>query len=105
MLQYAAVAAATQTNSNTPPRFPTNRYLLLVETSQAMHKRADGLAQSIEDLLGSALASQARRGDSLGLWTFNEELHTGVFPLQKWTPESEKAISDNIVAFLKVQKL
>ena len=102
---HCAVFAATQTNSNAPPRFPTNRYLLVIETSRSMHKRADGLAQSIQDLLGSALASQARRGDSLGLWTYNEDLHTGVFPLQKWSPESEKEIVDKVAAFLKEQKL
>src|SRR5436190_13833171 len=88
------LSAAAQTDKSTgTPVYPANRYLLVIETSQAMQKRADGLAQTIQDLLSSALASQARRGDTLGLWTFNEELFAGQFPLQHWSPEGQKAIT------------
>jgi hypothetical protein len=98
-----AFAATPQTNSPAPV-FPSNRYLLVVETSRAMQKRGEGLTQSVRDVLGSALASQARQGDTLGLWIFNEELYTGGFPLQHWSPDAQKAITDRIVGFLKTQK-
>jgi len=69
-----------------------------------MQKRVNGLAQSLQDLLSSGLASQARRGDTLGLWTFNEELSAGQFPLQHWSAESQKSITDHLVEFVKAQK-
>lgn len=93
-----------QTNHPAGLIYPSNRYLLLVETSRGMLNRSDMLVQSIQDLLASALASQARRGDSLGVWTFNEELHTGLLPLQQWAPENQKAISERIVSFLRAQR-
>jgi len=100
---HGAFAATTQTNSPALV-FPSNRYLLVIETSRSMQKRVDGLTQSVRDVLGSALASQARPGDTLGLWIFNEELSTGLFPLQHWSPDAQKAITDRLLGFLKTQK-
>src|SRR5215472_13613637 len=75
--------------TNTPAvTYPANRYLLVVETSNAMRRRADAMAQSVRDLFASAVASQARRGDSLGVWTFNEDVYTGLLPLQQLSPET-----------------
>jgi hypothetical protein len=85
-------------------RFPANRFLLVVETSRSMQRRVDAMAQTVTDLLQSAVASQARRGDTLGVWTFNEDVYSGVLPLQKWTPDTPKTISDRVVEFLKTQK-
>jgi hypothetical protein len=93
-----------QTNDLSGSRYPPNRYLLVVETSRAMQHRSDQMAQTIQELLGSALARQARRGDSLGVWTFNEDLYTGVLPLQEWTPEQQKPITERVVGFLRAQK-
>ncbi|HZR18086.1 MAG TPA: hypothetical protein VFE51_12395 [Verrucomicrobiae bacterium] len=95
--------AAGQTNSPALI-YPKNRYLLVVETSRAMQRRADVMALAVRELLNSAVAGQARRGDTLGVWTFDEDLHTGLLPLQQWSPDSQAAITDRIVGFLKAQK-
>jgi hypothetical protein len=63
------------------------------------------MAQSVRDLFASALASQARRGDSLGVWTFNEDVYTGLLPLQQFSPVTLNAVSGRVVGFLKTQKL
>ena len=70
-----------------------------------MQNRSDAMFQTVQEMLRSTLTSQARRGDSVGIWTFNEELHSGLFALQQWTPESKTAISDRVVSFLRAQKL
>jgi hypothetical protein len=98
-----AFAATSQTNSPAAV-FPSNRYLLVVETSRSMQKCVEGLTQSVRDVLGSALASQARQGDTLGVWIFNEDLSAGIFPLQHWSPDGQKEITERIVGFLKTQK-
>jgi hypothetical protein len=94
---------AGQTNNPTLT-YPANRYLLVVETSHAMQRRADAMAQSVRDLLGSALATQARHGDTLGVWTFNEEVYTRLLPLQQLAAENQKSVNDRVVSFLKAQK-
>ena len=84
--------------------YPANRYLLAVETSLSMQRRADALAHAVQDLLGSAMPIQARRGDTLGVWTFNEEVYTGLLPLQRFSPETQKIVTDRVVGFLRSQK-
>jgi hypothetical protein len=38
------------------------------------------------------------------VWSFNESLYTGKFPLQKWSPETKDEIAVNIANFLAGQK-
>src|SRR5690348_16222663 len=73
-----------QTNS-TAPAYPTNRFLIIVETSRAMQRRSQAMTRAVRDLLTSGLSGQARRGDSIGVWTFNEELYAGLLPVQQWS--------------------
>ncbi|MGO8927176.1 MAG: hypothetical protein ACLQU3_09835 [Limisphaerales bacterium] len=83
---------------------PSNRYLLMVETSRSMQRRADGVRQTVQDLLKSGLAGQLRRGDTLGVWTYNESLYAGRFPLQTWSPETQEDVMLRTLTFLKEQK-
>jgi hypothetical protein len=83
---------------------PSNRCLLVVETSRSMQRRADGVVLAVQKLLKSGLAEQLRPGDTLGVWTYNESLYAGRFPLQTWSPEAQEGITLRTVAFLKEQK-
>ncbi len=58
----------------------------------------------VQDLLTSGMKGQVEAGDTIGLWTFNEELYTGRFPLQTWSPPAQEDIMRNAIAFLKAQK-
>ncbi len=82
----------------------SNRYLLIVDTARSMKPRTEGLQATVRDLLESGMRGQMRRGDTLGVWTFNESLHAGLFPLQQWTPEAQKGIVTAVLGFLREQK-
>jgi hypothetical protein len=84
-----------------PATAAPNRYLLVVETSRIMQPRAPAAVTALRDLVSGGMAGQMRPGDSLGVWTFNNELHTGELPLQQWTPETAKAIAGRIAGFLQ----
>ena len=86
-----------------PPAL-SNRYLLIVETSQAMKARKRGMLQAVQELLKSGMGGQIRAGDTLGVWTYNTNLYTGRLPLQRWSPADQKAINARLVSFLKDQK-
>ncbi|PWU14438.1 MAG: hypothetical protein C5B50_17205 [Verrucomicrobia bacterium] len=81
-----------------------HRWLLIVETSQAMQRRAAGTLDAVNTLLRSGMKGQLRAGDSLGIWTFNDELHAGKFPLQTWAPDQQNSITSLALDFLKSQK-
>lgn len=91
-----------------PAQFPPDpessaRFLFLVDTSAATRRRAPAMLKAVSNLMLSSMSAELRRGDSVGVWTFNEELYTGRFPLQHWTPEATKLIASNVVTFLKAQ--
>jgi hypothetical protein len=92
-----------QTNS-TEPIYPANRYLLVVETSQAMQRHTNALVQIVRQVVGSAIGAQAHRGDTLGVWTFNEDVIGGVLPLQRWSKGNAAAITNRVASFLRAQK-
>jgi hypothetical protein len=82
---------------------PRNRYLLIVETSRSMQSRVQGVVQAAQDLLGSGF-KELRPGDTLGLWTFNEALYAGKFPLQDFSPQTQQAVAARVAAYLQTQK-
>jgi hypothetical protein len=91
-------------SAQTPPaEHSSGRYLLIVDTSAAMRRRAPAVQKAVSNLLLSSMHTQLRRGDTVGLWTYNEQLYAGRLPLQQWTPEREQLVASNILAFLKAQ--
>lgn len=86
------------------PVYSANRFLVVVETSRAMQRHTNALVQIVRRLVGSSIAAQAHGGDTLGLWTYNEDVYTGVVPLQRWSKGSSADIADRIAGFLGAQK-
>src|SRR5689334_10730875 len=66
----------------------SGRYLFIVDTSYSMRRRADAVQKTASNLLLSGMRGELRRGDTIGIWTINEDLYTGRLPLQRWTPEN-----------------
>ena len=83
---------------------PPDRCLIIVETSRSMQPRADAVIAAVRNLVTSGLNAQLQKGDTLGMWTFNEDLYAGRFPLQTWSPQAGEEITQRAVAFLKAQK-
>jgi hypothetical protein len=96
-------ALMAQTNLAKAPS-SGNRYLLVVDTSSAMQRRSEGTEKTVADLLSSGLEGELQPGDTLGVWTFNEDVYAGRFPLQHWSAEDAQAITARVVSFLKAQK-
>lgn len=97
---------AAKTNEAKPlstQRPQPHRYLFVVETSSSMRRRAEAVQKTVRDMLLSRMAGQLRSGDSIGIWTFNDQLHAGQFPLQRWTPENRQRIAAAAVLFLTKQ--
>jgi hypothetical protein len=72
--------------------------------TKAMQKRAQGTVGTVQQLLTGGMGGQLRTGDSIGLWTYNDELYAGMFPVQQWTPKTHRHIVARILAFLQEQK-
>jgi hypothetical protein len=81
-----------------------NRVLLVFETSADMKKRLPAVRSGLNEALATSLSGGLKPGDSIGVWTFDQELRAGVFPLQSWEPENAADISSNIMAFVGKQE-
>ncbi|HTV43418.1 MAG TPA: hypothetical protein VMF08_22840 [Candidatus Sulfotelmatobacter sp.] len=86
---------------STPP--VANRVLLIFDTSSAMKKRLPAEEKAIRQLFAITLNGHLHQGDTVGVWTFNQDLHIGQFPLQEWTDDKIATLPDEIVGFLKQQ--
>jgi hypothetical protein len=104
LLAFAFVLPAIAQTNELQSSPLANRYLLVVETSRSMQRRAPGTLNALTDLLGSGFHGQIRPDDTLGVWTFGEDLYTGRFPLQHWSPQNQAAISKRIVDFVGEEK-
>lgn len=80
------------------------RWLLIVDTSSAMERRAKAVEGVVGELVASGMNGQIHPGDELGIWTFNKELRAGAAPLQTWQPAHSNSIAGHLVAFLAKQK-
>jgi hypothetical protein len=96
----------TQTVQTVPPKYGTvsSRFLLIVETSRAMGHRSDATMKTAGSLLYSGFNHQIKQGDTVGVWTFNDQLYTGRMPLQRWSTPLLHGIVDDTLKFLKAQK-
>jgi hypothetical protein len=80
-----------------------NRFLLIFDTSSDMRQRLPAVQKALDTLLATSVNGQLQLGDNVGVWTFDQDLHTGQFPLQYWMPENAPMIASNITKFVKKQ--
>src|SRR5262245_21281947 len=85
-------AARPQTNTLALAK-PSQRCVVIVETSRAMKLRARGVFETVKSLLDTGLKGQLHRGDTLSIWTFNETLYTGWLPSQEWSSETQLTLA------------
>jgi hypothetical protein len=78
-----------------------DRWLLIFESSAAMKKRLPAVEVALQKLFFTSMDGQLHGGDSLGVWTVDQKLHVGEFPLSTWQPEHAAETTSNLVAFLR----
>lgn len=82
----------------------SSRFLLIVETSRPMGHRSDATLKAVTSLLYSGFNHQIKQGDTLGVWTYNQQLYTGRAPLQHWSTPLQREIVSGTLDFFKNQK-
>jgi hypothetical protein len=101
LLVAATFLPALHAQTSQPQRHVENRVLLIFDTSSAMKKRLPDEVRGIKRLFALTLSSQLQRGDTIGIWTFDQNLRTGEFPLQYWQPEDINTICSNVITFVE----
>ncbi len=104
----AALLFAFNGGAQSPPAstnaLASERFLVIVETSAAMQKRAENVQKVVGSVISGGLQGQMAPNSTIGIWTFNDKLFTGQLPLQLWTPASRQRVALTMVQFLQQQK-
>ena len=64
-----------------------------------MKRCSNTVTQVINELFQSEMSGEFRPGDTLGVWTYNEQLHTE-FPMQVWKGTNGARILRNVMTYL-----
>jgi hypothetical protein len=78
-----------------------SRYLLIFDTSSDMKKRVTAAQKALNNLFVTGMNGQLQPGDSIGVWTFDQDLRMGQFPLQYWVPSEAATMTANINDFVE----
>ncbi len=99
VLLFAALFVVTATAQDDAKRF-----LLIVETTKST--KADLLAMRlcVSNLFATSFSGQMQLGDTLGVWTYNDLLHAGDFPMQVCGAEEGYKVLKRLDDFLKKQR-
>jgi hypothetical protein len=79
------------------------RWLLIYDVSSGMKKRLPAVETQVRVMLTNDFVNSLRAGDSIGVWTFNDRLQMGRFPLTTWDPKHASQTASNLVVFLDKQ--
>ena len=80
----AAIFLAAGAKADAPQ---PHRFLLVFETSPALKKTLPLVKASLDVFFSSNLQHEIQDNDDLAVWTADQDLHTGTFPLASWSPE------------------
>jgi hypothetical protein len=80
------------------------RWLLVFEVSPAMQKRLPATAEVLKNFFNSSAGGELHEGDSIGVWTCDQKLHTGQAPLTTWQAAQTAEVTSNLLGFLKSRK-
>lgn len=103
LLCLPPVAHAAAPATNATRRLQPERWLLIVDTSNAMERRAKAVEGVVGELIVSGMNGQMEPGAELGIWTYNKELFAGVAPMQTWDPARSNLMANRTVGFLSKQ--
>jgi hypothetical protein len=103
-LLLGGLSAAPSLRAQPATRKVDNRVLLVFDTSAEMKRRLPAVQKAVETLLATNLSRQLRSNDTIGVWTFDQELRTGQFPLQSWKPDNVALTASTINAFVGSQR-
>jgi hypothetical protein len=100
----SAARSAQATNEPAKIALTGHRFLFVVETSSQSRRFEAANRQAVFNLVLGGLFGQMRTGDTFGLWTYNDEVHPGDFPVTVWDSERTLELAGQVAAYLQKQK-
>src|SRR6478736_4591254 len=101
LVSISCVAGPNMSGKDPEPAQNGAKFLFIVDTSSTMNRYEHLGRQTVFDLIFSGVSTQMLSGDTFGLWTFNEEVSAGAFPMQVWQADQNLELATRVGVFLK----
>jgi hypothetical protein len=101
LVLLAAVLCRADDAPQSPKRME-NRFLFVIDTSSSMKSRTNGIEETVSGLLKTDMHGEFRKGDTLGVWTYDEKIHAD-FPMQVWSQDKKDAIAGDVMRYVRHQ--
>lgn len=85
------------------PVVSSNRFLFVLDVSAPMGKQTQHVVDVVQSILSSSASGQLHHGDTIGVWTFNDDVYTGKMPLETWSADNAEEITMRIAEFIRQQ--
>jgi hypothetical protein len=95
----AALLLPTRVNAQEGQQ-PPERWLLIFDTSMPMQHWLPGTTTELQNLFYNNFSGQLSAGDSVGVWTFDEKLRAGRYPLFAWQPQNAAEEASRLINYL-----
>ena len=93
-------ALALPINGFAQPKSP-ERWLFVFDLSATMKKRLPATEEVLKNFFASGAEGRLQDGDNIGVWTYDQKMHGGQFPLVIWNPQQATPLTTNLIAFLR----
>jgi hypothetical protein len=93
-------ALALPINGFAQPKGP-ERWLFVFDLSATMKKRLPATEEVLKNFFASGAEGRLQDGDNIGVWTYDQKMHGGQFPLVIWNPQQATPLTTNLIAFLR----
>ena len=99
----AGIQFSTPGRAQSATQIGGERFLFIFDASSEMKRRQTAVQAEVTQLLATSMGGQLHAGDSIGVWTFGQELSTTPFPQLRWLPEDAVSIASEINKFVGKQ--
>jgi len=96
LLAVLALPLHTSAQPTTP-----QRWLFIFDLSSTMKKRLPATEEVLKNFFATSADGRLQDGDNIGVWTYDQQMHGGQFPLVVWKPEQAATLPTNLMAFLR----
>ena len=93
-------ALALPINGFAQPKSP-ERWLFVFDLSATMKKRLPATEEVLKNFFATGAEGRLQDGDNIGVWTYDQKMHGGQFPLVIWNPQQATPLTTNLIAFLR----